>query len=158
MRHPAMGKNYLGTFCSKPDNIFTSGNRQFASTVTHLRTGHGYFRSYLYKIPTNSVDSPHYPCWYGGSQSPEQLLLRCQLYQHKRQTIRKEIGVVHPRYLWKHLLYTNKAIQPLKSFYIIHIQLLEDGTWANCIMMRTVGRGLSELQDRELSMIWGRNI
>ena len=27
-----------------------------------------------------------------------------------------EIGVVHPRYLWKHLLYTDKALQPLKHF------------------------------------------
>jgi hypothetical protein len=40
----------------------------------------------------------------------------CPLYQCKRQTMRKEIGVVHPRYLWKHLLYTDKAMQPLKHF------------------------------------------
>jgi len=116
MRHPAKEKNYIGTFRTKPDNIFTSGNRQFTSTVTQLRTGHRYFRSYLYKIPTNSVDSPHCPCRYGGPQSPEHLLLRCPLYQHERQMMRKEIGVVHPRYLWKHLLYTDKAIQPLKHF------------------------------------------
>ena len=30
--------------------------------------------------------------------------------------MRKQIGVVHPRYLWKHLLYTDKAMQPLKHF------------------------------------------
>ena len=30
--------------------------------------------------------------------------------------MRKEIGVVHPRYLWKHLLYTDKAMKPLKHF------------------------------------------
>src|ERR1700681_2098676 len=51
MRHPAKGKNYVGTFRTKPDQIFTSGNRQLTSTVLQLRTGHGYFRSYLYKIP-----------------------------------------------------------------------------------------------------------
>jgi ribonuclease HI len=116
MRHPAKGKNYVGTFRTKPDQIFTSGNRQFNSTVTQLRTGHGYFRSYLYKIPTNSVDSPHCPCRYGGPQSPEHLLLRCPLYQRERQRMRKEIGVVHPRYLWKYLLYTDKAMKPLKHF------------------------------------------
>ncbi|KAF8242188.1 hypothetical protein K440DRAFT_566092 [Wilcoxina mikolae CBS 423.85] len=79
------GKNYIGTFCTKPDNIFTSGNCQFISTVTQLRTGHSYFRSYLYKIPMNSVDSPHYPCCCGGPQLPEHLLLRCPLYQRERQ-------------------------------------------------------------------------
>jgi ribonuclease HI len=40
MRHPAKGKNYVGTFHTKPNNIFTYGNCQFSSTVTQLRTGH----------------------------------------------------------------------------------------------------------------------
>jgi hypothetical protein len=40
----------------------------------------------------------------------------------ERQTMCKEIGVVHPRYLWKYLLYTDKVIQPLKHFLqAIHI-------------------------------------
>jgi hypothetical protein len=77
MRHPAKWKNYVGIFCTKPNNIFKSGNHQFSLTVTQLQTGHGYFRSCLYKIPTNPVDSPHCPCHYRGPQSPEHLLVRC---------------------------------------------------------------------------------
>ena len=30
--------------------------------------------------------------------------------------MRKGIGVVHPRHLWKHLLYSDKAMNPLKEF------------------------------------------
>jgi hypothetical protein len=116
MPYPGKGKTYVGPFCTTPDNIFTCGNRQFISTVTQLRTGHGYFRSYLYKIPTNLVDFRHCPCRYGGPQSPEHLHLRCPLYQRERQMMRKEIGVVHPRYLWKHVLYTDKVMQPLNHF------------------------------------------
>jgi hypothetical protein len=116
MRHPAKGKKYVGAFRTKPDNIFTCGNRQFISTVTQLKTGHGYFRSHLYKIPTLSVDFPHCPCRYGGPQSPEHLLHRCPVYQCERQTMRKEIGVVHTWYLWKYLLYIDEAMQPLKKF------------------------------------------
>jgi hypothetical protein len=39
MRHPAKGQNYIGNFCTKPDNIFSSGNCQFSSTVKNYQLG-----------------------------------------------------------------------------------------------------------------------
>jgi ribonuclease HI len=111
MRHPAKRKYNIRTFHTKPDNIFICGNHQLTSTVTQLQTQHGYLHSYLFKLPNNSVDSPPHPCHFGGSQSPEHLLLRYPLYQYKREMMQNEIGVVHFWYLLKHLPYTDKAIQ-----------------------------------------------
>jgi hypothetical protein len=37
--------------------------------------------------------------------------------------------VVHPWYLWKHLLYTDKVMQPLKHF----LQATHIATWSWCL-------------------------
>jgi len=46
------GHEYFGQFRGKPDKIFEMDIRSLISTVTQLRTGHGYFNSYLQRIPT----------------------------------------------------------------------------------------------------------
>jgi hypothetical protein len=53
---PQKGREYFGHLRSKPDKNFQTDNRTLISTVTRLRTGHGYFNSYLSKIPTSNAE------------------------------------------------------------------------------------------------------
>jgi len=55
-------REYYGHFRLKPDKIFQTDNRTLISTVTQLRTGHGYFNSYLSKIPTSDVEDRGCSC------------------------------------------------------------------------------------------------
>jgi hypothetical protein len=52
------GKNCSGRFKKKPDQFFFTGNRKLASAITQLRTGYGYFNSYLYGKPRAEVVGP----------------------------------------------------------------------------------------------------
>ena len=59
-------------------------SRKLVSTVIQMRTGHGYNRQYLARIPTSSIESPLCPCGYQ-KQSPRHLLLDCKNYKTKRR-------------------------------------------------------------------------
>jgi ribonuclease HI len=50
---PNKGRNYTGTFRTKPDAIFLTNKRQLVATVTQIRTNVGYFRSYLAGLPNS---------------------------------------------------------------------------------------------------------
>jgi hypothetical protein len=39
-----------GTFTTKSDLFFATNDRKLVSAITQLRTGHGYFNSYLHGI------------------------------------------------------------------------------------------------------------
>ena len=56
------------------------GKRSSTSAFYSLKLGHGYFRSYLYRL--NKVD--HFRCRCGNKETPEHLLLSCPLYQQER--------------------------------------------------------------------------
>ena len=61
-------------------NDLVQGKRSLTSAFYSLKLGHGYFRSYLYRL--NKVD--HYRCRCGNKETPEHLLLSCPLYQQER--------------------------------------------------------------------------
>jgi hypothetical protein len=103
MRQPAKGKKYIGTYCMKPDNIFTSVNPQFTLTGTTMND--------TYALPQLPIWNTKQLCWL--PSLPMSLwrfpLTKTQsskipLNQCKKQMMRKEIVVVYSRYLWKHLL------------------------------------------------------
>ena len=60
---------------------------KLVSTVIQMRTGHGYNRQYLARIPTSSIESPLCPCDYR-KQSPRQLLLDCKNSKTERQRMK----------------------------------------------------------------------
>jgi len=73
---PERKRIYYGHFRMKPDKIFQTDNRILISTVTQLRTGHGYFNSYLSKIPTSDVEDRGCSCNGAPPQTPAHLILR----------------------------------------------------------------------------------
>jgi hypothetical protein len=62
-------------------------SKPITSTITQLRTGHGYFRAYLSNIPTSEYyNNP--TCTCGAiAQTPLHLLLYCRHKRAKRQEI-----------------------------------------------------------------------
>ena len=52
---PQKGREYFVHFRLMPDKILQTDNRTLISTITQLRTGHGYFNSYPSKTPTSYV-------------------------------------------------------------------------------------------------------
>ena len=99
---PQKGREYYGHFRLKPDKIFQTDNRILISTVIQLRTGHGYFNSYLSKIPTSDIEDrvevrvedrvEDRGCSCSGAppQTPAHLILRCQQHAKARMMMRRE--------------------------------------------------------------------
>ena len=107
------GKEYHGPFRRKPDKIFQSNQRSVVSTTIQLRTGHGYFKSYLGQIDSDTPRGCH--CDQGGLQTPAHLLLTCLLFKEARQTMRRSATRI-PRLPLQLLLYTYMGAKPLTSF------------------------------------------
>ena len=60
------GTQYFGPFRTKPNIIFRTNNRALIPTVTQLRTGHGYFNSYV------PIQDPHQQHHFRPMQLPRQ--------------------------------------------------------------------------------------
>ena len=65
-------------------------SRKLVSTIIQMRTGHGYNRQYLARVPTSNVDSPTCPCGFR-KQWPQHLLLDCKYYKTKRRRMKQKI-------------------------------------------------------------------
>ena len=108
------GRRYGGPFKRKPDVIFETNNRQLVSAVTQLRTGHGYFKPYLYKRNTPGITTPNCPCDRGTFQTPQHLLLTCSRYHKAREEMKKRARF--PKLNLSTLLYTTFGLNSLKPF------------------------------------------
>ena len=85
-RWPTMKRGH--SYHGRPANnihplLRNHSSRKLVSTVIQMRTGHGYNRQYLARIPTSSIKSPLCPCGYR-RQSPRHLLLDCKNYKTER--------------------------------------------------------------------------
>jgi ribonuclease HI len=112
---PNKGKGYSGEFRVKTDKFFNSGNRKIISTITQLRTTHGYLRSYLSKIPNNNIDTPYCLCHRGFLQNTRHLLMQCSLYATERAEMRQLASHI-PKMRLQTLLYTNAGYTPLEHY------------------------------------------
>ena len=85
------GRKYIGTPTRRVGEPQGSIQKLEAARLTQLRTGHGYFNSYLSRIPTSNVETTACPC---GSriQTPEHLILRCSRFNRPRNSLKKELG------------------------------------------------------------------
>jgi ribonuclease HI len=109
------GHEYFGQFRVKPDKIFEMDNRSLISTVTQLRTGHGYFNSYLQRIPTSQIEDRGCSCNGAPPQTPAHLILRCPRYKAARALMRQETSRI-PKLRIDLLLYTNMGANAMAQY------------------------------------------
>jgi hypothetical protein len=89
----------------KPAKMEPIPKRLFSAMI-QLKVGHGFFKSYLVRLP----DYPHNRCFIDCDliQSPEHLLLICKHYREERIEFKKSIGNENFIYL---LLYASSKNQ-----------------------------------------------
>jgi ribonuclease HI len=88
-------------------------SRRTVSTLIQMRTGHGYNRCYLSRIPTTNITTPKCPCGYR-SQTPKHLLLYCKYYKAERKKMRNDIKP-HPL-TWRMAVFTSRGIKATMTF------------------------------------------
>jgi ribonuclease HI len=82
-------------------------SRKLVSTVIQLRTGHGYTRQYLTRIPSSDISSATCPCGYR-KQTPEHLLLNCKYYKTQRKTLKSKMNPLPA--LWQTAMHTSRGL------------------------------------------------
>ena len=92
----------------KPTKLITSADQTTASTIHQLRLGHGYFKSFLIRLPP--YESTQCQC-SERVQSVRHLLLGCRLHQDER----RQAGITRETTLHS-LLFTPRGIAMLQDF------------------------------------------
>src|SRR5712671_3998823 len=88
-------------------------SRRTVSTLIKMRTGHGYNRAYLSRIPATKITTPKCPCGYR-SQTPKHLLLYCKHHKQQRKEMRNAIKP-HPL-TWKIAMFTTRGLKASLKF------------------------------------------
>jgi hypothetical protein len=88
-------------------------SRKLISTIIQLRTGHGYTRSYLSRIPSTEIESPACTCGYH-HQTPKHLLLECKLYNTEHKQLKKDIRPLP--LTWQRAIHTTRGLQAMMTF------------------------------------------
>ena len=86
--------------------------RKISSAFFQLKIGHGYFKSYLFRIKRDSSDCC--PCNNRAKQTPRHLLLECKNYNCERRQLFEDINVKRPT--MSLLLHTTKGISATLKF------------------------------------------
>ena len=82
-------RNFTGSFRHLPDALLLNNNRRLVSTMSQLRTGHGYFNSYLGRPGNNNGLGLTPACKCGATrQTPEHLLVFCPLLTEDREVLK----------------------------------------------------------------------
>ncbi len=59
-----------------------------------MKLGHGYFKSYLNRLPDYDSDKCHWPCHQ--RQTPEHLLTTCCHFKHEQLVLRRKLESLPP--------------------------------------------------------------
>jgi len=117
------GRSYHGQPALKPSAPLR-GNipRRTASTITQMRTGHGYTKSYLARIPTNNIEDSKCKCGFN-NQTPQHLLLECG--QEPLPAHRKALkAALKPMPLtWRTAMHTNAGLATTIATFLIPTQI-----------------------------------
>src|SRR4030095_1251827 len=97
----------------KPLNLCVKTSRIVWSTYIQLKLGHGYFKSYLKRLP--DFDSDKCDCNNQNTESPAHLLLECSKYQTARLKLRERLKI---NLSLKNLLTTKAGISAVCDFLI----------------------------------------
>ena len=96
----------------KPLNLKLKASRIVWSSYIQLKLGHGYFKSYLKRLPDYNSDKCD--CNDNNIQSPAHLLLSCSKYQAEYSKIKEKLSVSDLSL--KLLLNTREGIQTVFEF------------------------------------------
>jgi hypothetical protein len=109
------GKNYHGTPREKFDTFYKAESRQKTSQLLATRTGHGYFKSYLARIPKSKIQDTK--CYCGDAlQTPEHLLMKCTKYQTERAKLQTRVKQRNRKVTMHTLLHTRKGMEATAQF------------------------------------------
>jgi len=106
-------KYYRGKPKLKREDAFSKISRETTSIITQLWLGHGYFNSYLVKIPSSGITTKYCLC-QNAPQTPKHLLLECKFYNKERKTLKKDLKGI-PMNI-DTLLYTNIGLVAINTF------------------------------------------
>jgi ribonuclease HI len=107
------GRSYHGKPTLRFGDFYRKGSRQQTSQLLAMRTGHGYFKSYLHRIPSSAIDNPRCSCG-SASQTPKHLLLDCRHFRRQRKELKRTVGQL-PMDLHT-LLHTKKGLEATAEF------------------------------------------
>jgi ribonuclease HI len=123
---------YEGSPNKKVDPAMATASKREAARVIQIRSGHGYFNSYLANIPASSVLTSSCPCG-NPRQTAEHLVLFCTRYkQARRQHLREWIVESPGGSRWMDV-YCRKGTQALLSFLIATSLCLRPQTAADWV-------------------------
>jgi ribonuclease HI len=111
------GRSYHGFPSLRLSDFYRSQPRGNTSQMIGIRTGHGYFRSYLARIPSSKIATED--CFCGAArQTPKHLLLECKLYKQGREKMKKAGNF--RRLDIPLLLHTKKGLEVVSNFLSTH--------------------------------------
>ena len=84
------------------------------TTWMQLKLGHGYFKSYLYRLPQYTSRECHQHCQ--ATQSPEHLMLHCRRYYIERQQLYHDTTLKPQNISLRALFQTRKGVKGLLIF------------------------------------------
>src|SRR5690554_5944647 len=113
-------RNFTGSFRHLPDALLLNNNRRLVSTMSQLRTEHGYFNSYLGRPGNNNGLGLTPACKCGATrQTPEHLLVYCPRLSKDREVLRTqgEEAANQPTPLrFRNLLYDPSLMLPVANY------------------------------------------
>ena len=115
-RWPGMrrGRSYQGRPATNIHPLLRDHpSRKLVATIIQMRTGHGYNKHYLARIPSSSIDSPKCTCGHW-RQTPKHLLLECRHHLPQRKELRKQIRPLP--LTWQTAIHTGKRLKGTIGF------------------------------------------
>ena len=113
--HRKAGRAFKGTPSRLIDKQLAHTSKRESSRVIQIRSGHGYFNSYLSNIPNSGVRSPACHCG-NPKQTPEHLVLYCKKFRRQRREFLQELMVRSPDGSWWVDIYSKLGTQQLLMF------------------------------------------
>jgi ribonuclease HI len=108
------GRSYEGTpGTNLHPTLRNHKSRRTVSTLIQMKTGHGYNREYLSRIPTTEITTPKCPCGYR-TQTPKHLLLYCKFYKTERKKMQTTIKPLP--LTWRIAMFTTRGLKASLTF------------------------------------------
>ncbi len=84
------------------------------ATFTQMKLGHGYFKSYLHRLPDYDNKKCHGTC--NKAQTPEHLLTACQYFKKEQSELKNQLRKINLPYTAKVLFTTKEGIKATLLF------------------------------------------
>ena len=98
----------------KPEERLKDSNRLRQSTITQLKLSHGYFKSYLHRLPNYESDLCYSTCYC--KQDVRHILLACKFYRAEQ---REMTSSLYPLPVTLKTLFCTKEGQKALNIYLM---------------------------------------